>query len=299
MPKKVIITCAVTGASFTPSMSPYLPITPDQIVQESLAAHEAGAAIIHLHARDPKDGRPTSDPKVWSQFVPRIRQACPAIINMSSAGKTLEDRMGAVLELKPEVATVIVGSMNYGLFAKAGGQAEFKYEWEKEYFGPKSYDIITSNSFKTIGMMVDAYIENNIMMEFECYDVGHLYIVKHHIEKKKMRHPLIVQFLTGILGGIMSDPPHLQHMKDTALNLFGSDMELFTHGTLENNMRAAVYGAMVGTNVRVGIEDNLFAKPGVPYKSNVEQVQKIKRILDDLNIDVATVKEARERLNLN
>jgi uncharacterized protein (DUF849 family) len=280
-------------------MSPYLPITPDQIVKESLAAHEAGAAMIHLHARDPKDGRPTSDPKVWSQFVPRIKQGCPAIINMSSAGSTLEDRMGAVLELKPEVATVIVGSMNYGRFKKSGGHTDFKYEWEKEFFGPKSHDIITSNSFTTIGKMVDAYNENGIMMEFECYDVGHLYIVKHHVSSRKMKQPLIVQFLTGILGGIPSDPPHLQHMKDTAVNLFGSDLELFTHGTLEYNMRAAVYGAMVGTNVRVGLEDNLFSKPGVPYKSNVEQVDKIKRILDDLNIEVASVKEARQRLNLN
>jgi uncharacterized protein (DUF849 family) len=300
--KKVIITCAITGSGMTPSMSPYLPITPDQIVQESIDAAAAGAAVLHLHARDPNDGRPVNDITVWRQFIPRIQKSCDAIVNMSqSLGATAEERLQGALELHPEIATVIVGSMNYGRFKKAQDQgfSEFKYDWERELFGPGSYSVVTQNTFAKIGRMIDLLIEADIQMEFEAYDVGHLYILEHHLkDRKNLKRPIILQFLTGILGGIPSDIDHLLHMKRTAERVFGERVELFIHGTGPDNMRAATYGALMGTNIRIGMEDNLLERPGVQFKSNAEQVLKIRRILDEFNIGVATPKEARQRLGL-
>lgn len=299
-PKKVIVTCAVTGASLSPSMSPHLPVSPDQIARESIDAAKAGAAIIHLHARA-ADGRPTNETAIWEKFVSPIRAGCDAILNMSaSLGKTAEERLEAVLALRPDVATVIVGSMNYGLFAKAKNQGspEFKLDWEKEAFGEKSYGIVTQNSFSTIDRMMDILIDQDIGMEFECYDVGHLYILDHHLSRKTVKRPIILQFLTGILGGIPSEIDHLLHMKRTSERLFGTDVELFTHGTGTGNIKAAAYGAMMGTHVRVGQEDNLFEKPGVPFKSNAAQVEKIRRIFDEFNLEVASPAEARAMLGL-
>jgi uncharacterized protein (DUF849 family) len=297
----VMITCAATGSTLSPSMSPHLPVTPDEIATQSIAAAKAGAAIIHLHARDPKDGRPTNDPEVWRQFIPRIRENCDAIINMSaSMGNTAEDRVDAVLKLRPDIATVIVGSMNYGRFKKAidQGVTTFKYDWEKEFYGPASHSIVTQNTFAKIDRMIDILIDNDIAMEFECYDVGHLYILDHHLQKKKLKGPLIVQFLTGILGGIPSDIDHLLHLKRTSERLFGDDVVLFTHGTGPHNMRAAVYGGLLGTNIRVGQEDNVTERPGRLFKSNAEQIEKIKRILDEFDIGVMTAADARQRLGL-
>jgi uncharacterized protein (DUF849 family) len=304
--KKIIITCASTGASMTPSMSPFLPVTPDEIAEQSIAGVKAGAAIVHLHARDPQDGRPTNAPAVWEQFVPKIKANCDAIINMSaSLGATAESRLQAVMALRPEIATVIVGSMNYGNYKKAREQgfseddvAKFKYQWEKDSFGPGSFDVVTSNSFKTIDAMIATLIDNGIAMEFEVYDVGHLYIIEHHLNRRKVSGKIIVQFLTGILGGITSDIDNLLHLKNTAERLFGDQLVLFTHGTGMRNIRTAAYGGMMGTHVRVGQEDNLFDKPGKPFKSNAEQVAKIKHVLDELNIDTATPAEAREMLGI-
>jgi uncharacterized protein (DUF849 family) len=298
----IMITCAATGSSLSPSMSPYLPLTPQQIVQQSVEAAKAGASIIHLHARNPKDGSPTNDLDVWKEIVPEIRKGCDSIINMSaSLGATAEDRISAVLPLRPEIATVIVGSMNYGLFRKAKNQgcSEFKFDWEKQAFGPSSYDIITRNSFALIDRMMEILIDNDIGMEFELYDVGHLYVLEHHLNKHhKVKRPLIVQFLTGILGGIPSDIDHLLHLKRSAERLFGKDVELFTHGTGTTNIRSAVYGGMMGTSVRVGQEDNLFEKPGVPFKSNAEQVTKVRNIFESMNIGICTAAQARQRLKL-
>lgn len=301
---KIIITCAVTGASMTPSMSPYLPCSPEDIAAQSIEAAKAGAAMIHLHARDLKDGRPTNDPKVWQQFVPKIKKGCDAIVNMSaSLGATAEDRVEAVRVCKPEVATVIVGSMNYGNFKKATDQGlmNFKYEWERESFGPKSYHVVTNNTFDKIDKMMGYLIEMDIAMEFEAYDIGHLYILEHHLKKhaKKMRRPIILQFLTGILGGITSEIDHLLHLKRTSERLFGSELALFTHGTGPVNIKTAAQGAIMGTNVRVGMEDNLIDEPGVLFKSNKAQVDKIVRILDELHIPIATASEARKMLGLD
>jgi uncharacterized protein (DUF849 family) len=297
----VMITCAVTGSTLSPSMSPYLPVTPEQIVDQSVEAVKAGASILHLHARDPRTGEPTNDLAVWDDIVTGIRQRCDAVINMSaSLGKTAEDRLSAVLALRPEIATVIVGSMNYGLFRKPENQGvnEFKLEWEKQAYGPKSYEIVTRNSFATIDRMISTLIEHDIGIEFEIYDVGHLYILEHHLRTHSIRKPMIIQFLTGILGGIASEIDHILHLKRTAERLFGNDVSLFMHGTGRGNIRTAVYGAMMGTNLRVGQEDNLFDRLGVPFRSNAEQVGKVAGILKELNIGVATIAEARSVLNL-
>lgn len=298
-----MITCAVTGSGMTPSMSPYLPVTAEQMVTQSVEAAEAGAAILHFHARNPQDGRPTNEVGVWQGFLPAIRQQCDAVINMScSMGNTAEDRASAALVLRPEVATVIVGSMNYGMFKKAEAQGitEFQHDWERELFGPGSHERVTNNTFRKIDRLIEIFIEQNIMIEFECYDVGHLYILEHHMKSRmgRMRQPLIVQFLTGILGGIPSDIDHLLHMKRTTERLFGLETEIFTHGTGPDNMRAAAYGALMGTNVRVGQEDNVTERPGRLFRSNAEQVRKIRRVLEEFDIGVATPAEARQRLNL-
>ena len=234
------------------------PVTADQMIEQSVGAAKAGASILHFHARKPEDGSPTNDPKVWNSFIPQVRAQCDAIINFScSMGPTAEERMSSALIHRPEIATVIVGSMNYGRFKKAQDQgvSEFKHEWEREFYGPNSYHIVTQNTFHKIDRMIDICLEQNMLMEFECYDVGHLYILDYHLGRKKNMHkPIIVQFLTGILGGIPSSIEHLMHMKQTAEKLFGSEMELFIHGTGPQNMRAAAYGAMMGTNIRVGQE---------------------------------------------
>jgi uncharacterized protein (DUF849 family) len=272
--KKTIITAAITGASLSPSMSPYLPITPDQIAQQSIDAARAGAAIVHLHARN-NDGSPTNDPAVWHAFTPKIRES----------------------------SDVIVGSMNYGLFRKMENQRtkpeDFKFAWEQEAFSEKAYEIVTNNNFAKIARMIDMLVEMEIAMEFEAYDVGHLYILEHHLNRKpNVKRPVILQFLTGILGGISSEIDHLLYMKRTSERLFGDGVELFTHGTGTGNIRAAVQGALMGTHLRVGQEDNLFDVGHVPFKSNAAQVEKVKRILGEFGIEIASPTEAREILGL-
>ena len=298
--KKTIITCAITGASLSPSMSPYLPVSPGEIAEQSLAAVEAGAAIVHLHAREP-NGRPTNATAIWEQFVPRIRDSSDAIINMSaSLGATAESRLEAVMALRPDIATVIVGSMNYGLFRKAENQgiSNFELDWEKDAFSRKSYELVTNNNFAKIDRMIAMLTEADIAMEFEAYDVGHLYILEHHLNRRKVKRPVILQFLTGILGGIPSEIDHLLFMKRTAERLFGDAVELFTHGTGTGNIKAAAYGALMGTHVRVGQEDNLFEFPGVRFKSNAAQVEKLIRILGEFGIEIASPQEARNILGL-
>lgn len=298
----IIITCASSGASLTPSMSPYLPITPQEIVDQSVDAAKAGAAVLHLHVRNPADGSPTRDLGIWQEVVPEIRKRCDAIINMSaSLGQSAEERVEASLQLRPEIATVIVGSMNYGRFNKAkyyGDPSTFKHQWERDLFGPGSYEVVTNNTFAKIARMIDILADADIAMEFEMYDVGHLYILDHHLSKRDLKRPIIIQFLTGILGGIPSDIEHLLHLKQTSIRLFGEDCELFTHGTGPGNIKAAAYGAMMGTNVRIGQEDNLIERPGVLFKSNAEQVEKLRRIMFELSIEPASVAEARGRLGV-
>jgi uncharacterized protein (DUF849 family) len=299
--KKVIITCAVTGSIHTPTMSASLPITPRQIADESIAAAEAGAAIIHLHARDPKDGRPTPDPKVFLEFVPAIKEATDAVINITTGGghnMTVQERLAAPLALKPEMCSCNMGSMNFGLFPMLGRYKEFKYEWEPKYL-EASRDFIFRNTFKDIEYMFKHLGEGcGTRFEFECYDVGHLYNLAHFVDRGLMKPPLFVQTIFGILGGIGADTENLLHMKRIADKLFGGEYYWSILGAGRHQMGLLSVGAQMGGNVRVGLEDSLYLGKGQLAESNADQVRKIRRILAELSLEVASPAEARAMLAL-
>jgi uncharacterized protein (DUF849 family) len=299
--RKVIITCAVTGSVHTPSMTPYLPVTPDDIARESIAAAEAGASIIHLHARDPRDGRPTPDPKIFMQFLPRIKQNTDAVINITtggSLGMSIEDRLAAPLLAQPELCSLNMGSMNFGIFHAGGKIKEWKYDWEKPYI-EKTRDIIVSNTFAQIETFIERLGKGcGTRFECECYDVGHLYTLAHFLDRKLLEAPLFVQTIFGIMGGIGAHPSHLNHMRETADRLFGSDYHWSILAAGKHQMTMITMGATMGGNVRVGLEDSIYLGPGELAKSNADQVSKIKRILGELSLDVATPAESRSLLKL-
>ena len=298
---KVIITCAVTGSIHTPSMTQYLPITPDEIADGAIGAAEAGASILHLHARDPKDGRPTPDPKVFMQFLPKIKEATDAVINITTGGghnMTVQERLAAPLLAKPEVCSLNMGSMNFGLFPGLEKRREWKYDWEPQYL-EASRDFIFRNTFKDIEYSLKHLGEEcGTRFEFECYDVGHLYNLAHFLERKLVKPPLFVQTIFGILGGIGTDSEDLMHMKRTADRLFGDQYQWSILGAGRHQMRLVTMGALMGGNVRVGLEDSIYVGKGQLAKSNAEQVSKIRRILEELSLEVATPTEARRMLHL-
>lgn len=298
---KVIITCAVTGSIHTPTMSPHLPITPDEIARESIAAAEAGAAIIHLHARDPKDGRPTPDPAVFMQFLPRIKQSTDAVINITTgggAGMTLAERLAAPLKAKPEMCSLNMGSMNFGLYPMLNRYKEFKYPWEAQHL-ENSRDFIFKNTFKDIEEVLKQLGEGcGTRFEFECYDVGHLYTLAHFLDRGLVKPPLFVQSIFGILGGIGADPENVLHMKRIADKLFGDDYRWSVLAAGRHQLPFVTMAAILGGNVRVGLEDSLYAGKGRLAKSNAEQVSIIRGILEGLSLEVATPAEAREMLAL-
>ncbi len=299
--QKIIITCAVTGSIHTPTMTPYLPITPQQIADESIAAAEAGAAIIHLHARDPKDGRPTPDPKIFMEFLPAIKQACDAVINITTGGghnMTVQERLAAPLACKPEMCSFNMGSMNFGLFPNLDKRKEWKYDWEPQYL-EASRDFIFRNTFKDMEYTLKHLGEGcGTRFEFECYDVGHLYNLAHLLERKLVKPPLFVQTIFGILGGIGPDTENLLHMRRIANQLFGADYEWSVLAAGRHQMALTTMAGICGGNVRVGLEDSIFLAKGRLAKSNAEQVAKIRRILEDLSFEIATPDEARQRLAL-
>ena len=299
--RKVIITCAVTGSVHTPTMTPYLPITPDQIAQESIAAAEAGASIIHLHARDPKDGRPTPNADVFMQFLPRIKQSCDAVINITtggSLGMSIEDRLAAPLRAKPELCSLNMGSMNFGIFHVTDKIKEWKYDWEQAYV-EKTKDLIVSNTFNQIERFIRELGEGcGTRFECECYDVGHLYTLAHFLDRKLLTPPLFVQTIFGVLGGIGTHPDDLAHMRRTADRLFGSDYQWSILAAGRHQINLATLGAVMGGNVRVGLEDSIYLGPGKLAKSNAEQVTKIRKILEELSLAIATPTEARQMLKL-
>ena len=301
MPRKVIITCAVTGSIHTPTMSPHLPVTPDEIARDSVAAAEAGASIIHLHARDPKTGKPTPDPAVFMQFLPRIRQGCEAVVNITTGGgqgMTVQERLAAPLRAKPEMTSLNMGSMNFGLYPMLARYKEWKYEWEPQHL-EGSRDSIFRNTFKDIEYILKELGEGcGTRFEFECYDVGHLYNLAHFLERKLVKPPLFVQTIFGILGGIGADPENLLHMRRIADKLFGTDYEWSILAAGRHQMNFITMGAIMGGNVRVGLEDSLYLAKGALAKSNADQVAKIKRIVEELSLEVATPKEARQILKL-
>jgi uncharacterized protein (DUF849 family) len=297
---KVIITCAVTGSIHTPSMSPHLPVTPAEVARAAIGAAQAGAAIVHLHARNPKDGSPSQDPALFHEFLPQIAVASDVVINLTTGGAatmTTEERLQPALQLKPEVASLNMGSMNFGLYEMLGRYKDFKYDWEKPYLAG-SDDRIFKNTFKDIAYILQSCNENGTRFEIECYDIGHLYTAAHFVDRKLIKPPMLIQSVFGIRGGIGAHPEDVMHMKRTADRLFGDAYYWSVLGAGRNQMAIAAQAAVMGGNVRVGLEDSLWLGRGQLAKSNAEQVAKAKRMLEELGLQAATANEAREMLKL-
>tara|TARA_X000000368_G_scaffold29000_1_gene21745 strand:+ start:487 stop:1416 length:930 start_codon:yes stop_codon:yes gene_type:complete len=300
MKKKVIISCAVTGAIHTPSMSEHLPVTADEVIEHSLEAHEAGAAILHLHARDENDGHPTQDPAEFQKFLPTIHKECNAVINITTGGgpqMTVEERMQPCMHFKPEVASLNMGSMNFGLFPMMKRHNQFQHEWEKDMLERSKHSLF-KNTFQDIENIMTLGYENGTRFEFECYDVGHLYNLHYYHREGMLKAPYFIQFVMGIMGGIGADSDNLLHMKKTADKLFGEDYQWSVVGAGANQMRINATGAALGSHVRVGLEDSLWDGPGNLAKKNADQVKRVREILDGLSLEVATSDEAREILGL-
>lgn len=297
---KVIITCAVTGSIHTPSMSPHLPITADEVAQQAIDAAEAGASILHLHARNP-DGSPTPDPKAFMEFLPRIKQNSDAVVNITTGGghgMSLEERLAAAVAASPEMTSLNMGSMNFGLFPILDKMKDFQHEWEPKFL-ENSRDFIFRNTFKDIEYVLKELGEGHgVKFEYECYDVGHLYNLAHFLDRGLVKPPLFVQTIFGILGGIGADPENLMFMKRTADKLFGDQYNWSVLAAGRHQMNFTTMAAINGGNVRVGLEDSLFIGKGKMAKSNAEQVAKIRRIIEELSLEVATPTEAREMLAL-
>jgi uncharacterized protein (DUF849 family) len=297
---KVIISCAVTGAIHTPSMSPHLPITPEEIIMDSLAATEAGAAILHLHARNPEDGRPDQTPEGFSPFLARIKQSSNAVINITTGGSpymTVAERVAPAAYHKPELASLNMGSMNFGLYPMLNRYKTFKFDWEREHL-EGSKDLVFRNSFKDIEYVLATCYGNGTRFEFECYDISHLYNLAHFADRGLVKAPFFVQSVFGLLGGIGAHHEDVMHMKRTADRLFGNDFRWSVLGAGANQFRVAAQAATLGGNVRVGLEDSLWAGRGELATSNAVQVRKVRNIIENLGLEVATPEEAREMLQL-
>jgi uncharacterized protein (DUF849 family) len=302
MPRSVIITCAVTGSVHTPSMSPHLPITPAEIAEQAVEAAGAGAAILHLHARDPKTGHPSPDPAIFREFLPRIKQQTDAVINITTGGgqtMTVDERMAAAIDAEPEMCSLNMGSMNFGLFPALPRIKEAKHDWEKPFL-ESTRDFIFKNTFADIETALDQLgRDRGVRFEFECYDMGHLYTLRHFVDRGLIVGKPFIQFVLGILGGIGASPQNLITMKRTADELLGEDgYEFSVLGAGRHQMPLAATALALGGNVRVGLEDSLSIGPGVLAASNAEQVRKVRMIIDGLSLPVATPDEARERLGL-
>jgi uncharacterized protein (DUF849 family) len=297
---KVIITCAITGAIHTPSMSPHLPVTPDDIAAAAIGAAEAGAAIVHLHARDPVTGRPDQSPEAFGRFLSRIKQASNVVINLTTGGApfmTVQERVKPAQTFKPEVASLNMGSMNFGLFPMLGRFKSFKHEWEPQAL-ENSRDLVFRNTFKDIEFVLGVMGDSGARFEFECYDTGHLYNLAHFLERGLVKPPLFVQTVFGILGGIGPHPEDVMHMKRTADRLFGDQYRWSVLGAGRNQLPIAAQAAAMGGNVRVGLEDSLWAGPGRLAESNAQQVRAARQIIEGLGLTIATPDEARAILAL-
>ena len=297
---KVIVTCAVTGAIHTPSMSPHLPVTPDEIAEQAIAAAEAGAAVLHLHARDPETGRPTQDPEVFGQFLPRIKQATDAVVNITTGGSphmSVDERLRPATHFKPEVASLNMGSINFGLFPMLDRFKDFKHDWERQHL-ENSRDLVFKNTFADIERILHLCQANGTRFEFECYDIGHLYNLAHFLDRGLVKPPLFVQSVFGILGGIGPHPEDVAHMKRTADRLFGDAYRWSVLGAGRSQMQVAAMAASMGANVRVGLEDSLWIAPKQLAEGNADQVRKVRQILEGLSLELATPAEAREFLAL-
>ena len=301
MAKAVIITCAITGSLHTPSMSKYLPITPTEIAGESIAAAEAGAAILHLHARDPMDGRPTADPAVFSDFLSRIKEGTDAIVNLTTGGApgmSIDERLAAPEAASPEMTSLNMGSLNVGLFPALERIKEFRFDWERAFL-ESSRHLVFRNTFADIEAIMQRLGKGlGARFEFECYDVGHLHNLAWVMDRKLYEPPLFIQFCLGILGGIGAEIDHLLHMVRTAQRLFGKDIEWSVLAAGRHQMSMGVQNILLGGNARVGLEDSLYLERGKLAASNAEQVRKLVRLIDELGYTVARPAEVRERLAL-
>jgi len=299
--QKAIITCAVTGSVHTPSMSQYLPITPPQIAEQAVNAAKAGASILHLHARDPRDGRPTADPGVFMEFLPRIKEQCDAVVNITTGGATgmsLDDRLAAARCAEPELTSLNMGTFNFGVFEAAQKIKDWKYDWEKPFLEGSRFAVM-SNTFGQIESIASELSGRfGTRFEFECYDVSHLYNLAHFADRRVVKPPFLIQCIFGILGGIGADADNLTHMVRIADRLFGEDWYLSVLGAGRHQMPFAAMSATMGGNVRVGLEDSLMLSRGRPATTNAEQVRKIRRILEELGREIASPADARDMLCL-
>ncbi|MCB5174183.1 BKACE family enzyme [Microvirga lenta] len=300
MARKVIITCAVTGAIHTPSMSPHLPVTPEEIAEAAIGAAEAGAAIVHLHARDPKTGRPDQSPEAFAPFLQVVKQRSDCVINITTGGAPtmlVEERVRPAAHYKPEVASLNMGSMNFGLYPMLSRFKEFQHDWEQPYL-EGSRDRIFRNTFADIEYILTTCAENGTRFEIECYDIGHLYTLAHFVDRGLIKPPLFVQSVFGLLGGIGPHPEDVVHMKRTADRLFGSDYQWSVLGAGKNQLAIAAQAAAMGGNVRVGLEDSLWIGPGKLAESNAQQVMLARQIIEGLGLEIATPDDARRMLSL-
>jgi uncharacterized protein (DUF849 family) len=298
--RKVIITCAITGSIHTPSMSPHLPVTPREIADAAVGAAEAGAAIVHLHARDPADGRPTQDPALFREFASDIRRRSDVVVNFTTGGAatmSIEERLQPALQLKPEVASLNMGSMNFGLFPMLARFKEFRFDWERDYLATSDARIFR-NTFRDIEFILTSCAGNGTRFEIECYDIGHLYTAHHFLTRGIVKPPLFIQSVFGILGGIGPHPDDVMHMKRTADRLFGDQYRWSVLGAGRNQLPIAAMSAAMGGNVRVGLEDSLWIGPGKLAESNAMQVRAVREVIEGLGLAVATPDEAREILGL-
>lgn len=297
---KSLISCAITGAIHTPSLSPYLPVTADEIAEQSIDAAKAGAAIIHLHARQPENGKPTNDPEIFREFLSKINAKSDAILNISTGvalGMTLDERLAAVKEFQPELCSLNMGSINFNVARAAKADIVWKYDWEKEYLA-KSEDIVFRNTFKDINYIIKTVTEFGTKFEYECYDVGHLYNLAHFAERGVIKPPFFIQFIFGVMGGIGADEESFNFMKQTADRLFGNNYIFSVLGAGKHQFPMCELSLKSGGNVRVGLEDNLYLEKGLLAKSNAEQVGKVEQMAIDLGRKIASADEAREMLGL-
>jgi uncharacterized protein (DUF849 family) len=299
--QKAIITCAVTGSVHTPSMSEYLPITPSQITEQAVGAAKAGASILHLHARDPRDGRPTADPDVFMEFLPRIKEQCDSVVNITTggaAGMSIDDRLAAARRAEPELTSLNMGTFNFGVFEAAQKIKDWKYDWEKTFLEGSRFAVM-SNTFGQIESIASELSGRfGTRFEFECYDVSHLYNLAHFADRRVVKPPFLIQCIFGILGGIGADAENLAHMVRIADKLFGDEWYLSVLGAGRHQMPFAAMSAAMGGNVRVGLEDSLMLSRGRLASSNADQVGKIRRVLEELGRDIASPADAREMLCL-
>ena len=296
----VIITAALTGAIHTPTMSPHLPITPEQIAAHAIGAAEAGAAILHLHARNPDNGKPDQTPAAFARFLSRIKASTEAVINITTGGSPfmkVEERVLPAAQFKPEVASLNMGSINFGLYHLAAKYETFKHDWEKPHL-ESTRDLVFRNSFKDIEYILETCYDNGTRFEFECYDVGHLYNLAHFANRGLVKPPFFVQTVFGILGAIGTHPEDVMHMKRTADRLFGADYCWSVLGAGASQLRIAAMSASLGGHIRVGLEDSIWAGKGRLATSSAEQVRMARQIVEGLGLSIATPADARALLSL-